>query len=71
MHLSEYQDVGVWRRPSVSTLVHIAVGDNLVQKPFATDIMKLNKSFFINRTGENAKQIYKALMKASMPNLAL
>ena len=45
--------------------VRIAVGDNLVQKPFATDLMKLNKSFFIKRSGTTRREIYNALMESS------
>ncbi len=46
--------------------VRIAVGDNLIQRPFATDLMKLNKSFFIRRSEEGARKIYAALMQSSM-----
>lgn len=45
--------------------VRIAVGDNLVQRQFATDIMKLNKSFFINRSGDNPRKVYAALLDSS------
>lgn len=45
--------------------VRIAVGDNLVQKDFATHLMKLNKSFFIRRSEEGAKRIYAALLESS------
>lgn len=45
--------------------VRIAVGDNLVQIGFATDLMKLNKSFFIKRSAEGAKKIYAALLQSS------
>lgn len=45
--------------------VRIAVGDNLVQKPFATDLMKLNKSFFIKRSGETRREVYNALLESS------
>jgi 1-acyl-sn-glycerol-3-phosphate acyltransferase len=45
--------------------VRIAVGDNLVQKDFATHLMKLNKSFFIRRSEEGAKRIYAALLQSS------
>ena len=45
--------------------VRIAVGDNLVQVGFATDLMKLNKSFFIRRSEEGAKKIYAALLQSS------
>ncbi len=45
--------------------VRIAVGDNLIQRRFATDLMKLNKSFFIKRTGDSPKEVYAGLMQAS------
>ena len=45
--------------------VFIAVGDNLIQQPFATDLMRLNKSFFINRTGHNPRSVYKDLVMSS------
>ena len=45
--------------------VFIAVGDNLIQQPFATDLMRLNKSFFINRTGNNPRSVYKDLVMSS------
>jgi len=45
--------------------VRIAVGDNLVQRSFATDIMKLNKSFFINRSGNSPRQVYNSLAAVS------
>ena len=45
--------------------VRIAVGDNLVQVGFATDLMKLNKSFFIKRSEEGAKKIYASLVESS------
>lgn len=45
--------------------VRIAVGDNLIQRQFATDLMKLNKSFFIKRAVEGKKKQYAALMQSS------
>lgn len=45
--------------------VHIAVGDNLVQRRFATDLMRLNKSFFIKRSETGARKIYAAMMQSS------
>jgi hypothetical protein len=45
--------------------VRIAVGDNLIQRKFATDIMRLNKSFFIRRSEEGAKKVYAALLQSS------
>jgi predicted DNA-binding protein (UPF0251 family) len=45
--------------------VRIAVGDNLIQREFATNLMKLNKSFFIRRSEEGAKKVYAALLESS------
>lgn len=45
--------------------VRIAVGDNLIQRKFATDLMRLNKSFFIRRSEEGAKKIYAAILQSS------
>jgi len=45
--------------------VYIAVGDNLIEQTFATDLMRLNKSFFINRTSENPRQVYRDLTGSS------
>ena len=45
--------------------VRIAVGDNLIQRQFATDLMKLNKSFFIRRSEDSARKVYAALMQSS------
>ena len=45
--------------------VRIAVGDNLVQRDFATALMKLNKSFFIRRSEQGAKKIYAAILESS------
>ena len=45
--------------------VRIAVGDNLIQREFATDLMKLNKSFFIKRAIDSKREQYAALMLSS------
>jgi hypothetical protein len=45
--------------------VRIAVGDNLIQREFATDLMKLNKSFFIKRAINSKREQYAALMQSS------
>ena len=46
--------------------VRIAVGDNLNQIPFVTDIMRLNKSFFISRSNSSSRQQYAGLVAASV-----
>ncbi|MEX2489858.1 MAG: 1-acyl-sn-glycerol-3-phosphate acyltransferase [Pseudomonadales bacterium] len=45
--------------------VRIAVGDNLVQRDFATDLMRLNKSFFIKRSEKAGRRMYAALLESS------
>lgn len=45
--------------------VEIALGDNLLQKDFASDIMRLNKSFVVKRSEQGMKKIYAALMNTS------
>lgn len=45
--------------------VRIAVGDNLVQRDFATDLMRLNKSFFIKRSETGGRRLYAALLESS------
>ena len=56
-------DYALWM--SERDTVRIAVGDNLIQREFATNLMKLNKSFFIRRSEEGAKKIYAALLQSS------
>ena len=45
--------------------VRIAIGDNLIQKDFATSLMRLNKGFFIKRSVQGHKKAYAALMQSS------
>lgn len=42
-----------------STL-RIAIGDNLLTKPFASDLMRLNKSFIVNRSAKAPREKFKA-----------
>ncbi|MFT7688535.1 MAG: hypothetical protein ACI9FB_003899 [Candidatus Azotimanducaceae bacterium] len=56
-------DYALWQ--SGRDTVRIAVGDNLIQREFATDLMKLNKSFFIRRSEEGAKKVYAAILESS------
>ncbi len=43
----------------------IAVGDNLFSKPYAADLMRLNKSFVVERSATGNKTVYKALRRTS------
>ncbi len=43
----------------------IAIGDNLLTKPFASDLMRLNKSFLVSRGEMAPKKIYAALKNLS------
>ncbi len=45
--------------------VRIAIGDNLVQREFATSLMRLNKGFFIKRSIEGPRAAYAALLQSS------
>jgi 1-acyl-sn-glycerol-3-phosphate acyltransferase len=42
-----------------------AVGNNLLSEKWASDLMRLNKSFIIDRSGKSKKDIYKSLHLAS------
>lgn len=42
-----------------STL-RIAIGDNLLTKPFASDLMRLNKTFIVNRSATAPREKFKA-----------
>ncbi len=41
--------------------VRIAIGDNLLQVPYITTLMKLNKSFVVNRSAKAPKELLKNL----------
>lgn len=43
----------------------IAIGDNLLTKPYASDLMRLNKSFLVNRSETAPKKLFVALKKLS------
>ena len=43
----------------------IAIGDNLLRKPCATELMKLNKSFIVKRSAKGPREMMKALGELS------
>lgn len=43
----------------------IAFGDNLLKKPSATELMKLNKGFVVNRSAKRPRELLKALTQLS------
>ena len=45
--------------------VRIALGDNLLKKPYVSDIMRLNKSFIVKRSATGVRQKMKAYMDLS------
>lgn len=45
--------------------VRIAIGDNLLQRPFITELMRLNKSFIVKRSAKAPKEMLKALSQLS------
>ena len=40
--------------------LRIAIGDNLLTKPFVEDLMRLNKSFIVNRSATSPREKFKA-----------
>lgn len=47
------------------TTVRIAIGDNLLSKPYVSDLMRLNKSFIVQRGITKPRELFKALKKLS------
>ncbi len=45
--------------------LRIAIGDNLLTKPFASDLMRLNKSFIVKRSASSPREKLKAAKKLS------
>ncbi len=45
--------------------VRIAIGDNLLSKPFAADLMRLNKSFIVKRSAKGPRQMLAAYRELS------
>lgn len=45
--------------------LRIAIGDNLLSKPFASDLMRLNKCFIVNRSAPTSREKFKAAKKLS------
>lgn len=43
----------------------IAIGDNLLTKPYVSDLMRLNKSFIVQRSARGPRQVLKALRNLS------
>ncbi|MGB0662954.1 MAG: 1-acyl-sn-glycerol-3-phosphate acyltransferase [Pontibacterium sp.] len=45
--------------------VRIAIGDNLLRKPYVSDLMRLNKSFIVNRSARAPREMMAALTQLS------
>ena len=45
--------------------VRIAIGDNLLEKPYASDLMRLNKSFIVPRSSSGKREMLKAFQLLS------
>ena len=41
--------------------IRIAIGDNLLTKPFASDLMRTNKSFIVKRSVSGPRELLKTL----------
>ncbi len=46
-------------------VVRIAIGDNLLTKPYVSDLMRLNKCFIVNRSATAPREKFKAAKKLS------
>jgi len=46
-------------------LVRIAIGDNLLSKPFAADLMRINRSFIVKRSVKGRREKFEALKNLS------
>ncbi|MDZ7669238.1 MAG: 1-acyl-sn-glycerol-3-phosphate acyltransferase [Gammaproteobacteria bacterium] len=47
------------------TTMRVAVGDNLLSEAYAADLMRLNKSFVIERSVSGARALYQAITRTS------
>lgn len=45
--------------------VRIAIGDNLLKKPYVSDLMRLNKSFIVQRSAKGVRQVMAAFQQLS------
>lgn len=45
--------------------VRIAIGDNLLSKPFSSDLMRMNKSFIVKRALKAPREMMKAVLQLS------
>jgi len=45
--------------------VRIAIGDNLLTKPWVSDLMRLNKSFIVKRSATGPREVFKAYKELS------
>jgi len=45
--------------------VRIAIGDNLLSKPFSSDLMRMNKSFIVKRALKAPREMMKAILQLS------
>ncbi len=45
--------------------VRIAIGDNLLSKPFVSDLMRMNKSFIVKRSVTGVREMMKSLLHLS------
>lgn len=67
-HRDIFMDAGlvnfVIRRQGHDT-ARSAVGDNLLSRRFAADLMRLNKSFVVERSASGARAVYSALTRTS------
>ncbi len=67
-HRDIFMDAGLINfviRQSGHDTARIAVGDNLLSRPFAADLIRLNKGFIVERSVSGARAAYSALRRTS------
>lgn len=72
LFVSNHRDIAMdpaflnWTRHQMGMdTVRIAIGDNLLKKDYVSDLMRLNKSFIVNRSATGPREIMAALTQLS------
>lgn len=72
LFISNHRDIAMdpafvnWvRHQCKMSTVRIAIGDNLLRKPYVSDLMRLNKSFIVNRSAKGPREMMAAITQLS------
>ncbi|MBT3145866.1 1-acyl-sn-glycerol-3-phosphate acyltransferase [Neptunomonas phycophila] len=72
LFISNHRDIAMdpafvnWvRHQNGMDTVRIAIGDNLLRKPYVSDLMRLNKSFIVNRSAKAPREVMAAVTQLS------